>query len=235
MNKGVERMFPKRKIKKIMKKGILNIVYKVTNQETKEIYIGITTNSILVRKSDQILKSKSDKKTKFYSAIATFGADNFKWEQIDTANSIEELAKKERDYIRAYNSKEKGLNSDIGGGIKKPIYQYNLEGKLVNTYDSLKSAGESIKTSKKQLSKVCLSVNKKLGDYYWTYDYVEKFKPTKDLRKKKVYQYSMEGELLKEYESVSLASKETKINKSSISKVCRNERKSSGGYKWEYA
>ncbi|WP_394345717.1 hypothetical protein [Gelidibacter gilvus] len=37
-----------------------------------------------------------------------------------------------------------------------------------------------------------------------------------------------------EYESVAEASRQTGISKSCISKVCRGERKQSGGYIWKY-
>ena len=44
----------------------------------------------------------------------------------------------------------------------------------------------------------------------------------------------MEDKLIAEYKSVIEASKITGINKSSIAKVCRLERKQAGGFKWEY-
>ena len=48
------------------------------------------------------------------------------------------------------------------------------------------------------------------------------------------HQLTMEGEFVSEYESVSEASKQTGYNKASIAKVCRSERKSSGGYCWKF-
>ena len=56
----------------------------------------------------------------------------------------------------------------------------------------------------------------------------------KDNRKKVVQQFSLEGEFIKEFKSVSEASKETRCNKTGIAKVCRGERKLSGGYYWSY-
>lgn len=212
-----------------------NIIYKVTNKETEEIYVGITTKSLEDRKKDHLKKSNKGKSYAFQNVIATYGEDAFKWEQIDTAVTIDELAKKEKEYILEYNSKEEGYNSDSGGGIQKTVYQYDiLTGSLINKYSNLTNAGAVVGLNKQDLSKVCLSVNKVSKGFYWTYDYVEKFIPLKDKRKKKVYQYNIQGEFIDEFESVSEASKKTGLNKSSIAKVCRGERNSCGGYFWKF-
>ena len=212
-----------------------NIVYKVINIETEEVYVGITSKSLEERRKDHLKKSKKGKSYAFQNAIATYGADAFKWEQIDTAITIDELAKKEKEYILEYNSKEEGYNSDCGGGIQKTVYQYDiLTGELVDKYSNLTIAGSVIGLNKKELSSVCLSVNKICKGFYWTYDYVDKFIPSKDNRKKKVCQYNLQGEFVNEFESVSEASRQTSCNKTSIAKVCRGERKTCGDYIWSY-
>tara|TARA_R110001592_G_C13188743_1_gene752049 strand:+ start:3634 stop:4281 length:648 start_codon:yes stop_codon:yes gene_type:complete len=211
------------------------VVYKVTNKETEEVYIGITTKSIEDRKKDHLKKSKNGKSYAFQNAIATYGAEAFKWEQIDTAVTTNELAQKEKEYILEYNSKEQGYNLDGGGGIQKTVYQYDIiTGNLVDKYSNLTNAGAVVGLNKQDLSSVCLSVNKASKGFYWTYDFVDKFIPFEDGRKKKVHQYNIQGEFLKEFNSVSEASKKTNCNKSSIAKVCRKERKLCGGYSWFY-
>jgi group I intron endonuclease len=211
------------------------VVYKVTNKESSKVYVGITTKSLEDRKKDHLKKSKNGKSYAFQNAIATYGEDAFKWEQIDTAVTIDELAKKEKEYILEYNSKEEGYNSDSGGGIQKTVYQYDfITGKLVDKYTNLTNAGSVIGSNKQDLSSVCLSVNKVCKGFYWTYDYVDKFIPIKDNRRKKVIQSNMQGEYIDEFVSVSEGAKLTGYNKSSIAKVCRGERKSCGGYLWKY-
>jgi len=209
------------------------LVYKITNKETDKVYIGLTRKSIESRKNDHIEKSRSTINSKLYVAIATFGADAFKWEQIDTASSINELASKEKEYILKYNSKEEGLNGDCGGGVKKTVHQYDSEGNHINSYSCLDEAGKTVSAKKQQISKACLG-NKKSKGFYWSYEYVEKFTPVKDARKKKVFQLTLDGEFINEFDSVSIASKHTGFNKSSIAKVCRGERKSADGFIWIY-
>ena len=49
-------------------------------------------------------------------------------------------------------------------------------------------------------------------------------------RKKPVYQYDLEGTMIKMFESATQASRETGISQTNISRVCRGERKSAGGF-----
>ena len=211
----------------------MKIVYKVTNQETGKSYIGVTTRSIEERKADHIQKANKGTRGHFQEAIATYGADAFKWEQIDSANSTNELAEKERQYILQYNSKEQGYNSDSGGGFKKIIYQFNEAGVLINSFSSLKEIETTLNYDKRRVSNACTTATLWKGSY-WSYSQNNTFKPTVDSRKKKVFQYSLNGEILAHYNSVAEASRITGLSKTCISRCCRGERRSSSGFLWKY-
>lgn len=220
---------------KVKKEGDSLIIYKAENINTGQVYVGATTNSIEQRRLDHIERALRGELNKFHEGICTYGVNAFSWEQIDTASTIDELAQKEKEYVFKYNSKDKGYNSDVGGGFKKTVYQYNLlDGSLVNRYDSLSEAAESIDSTKQHISRACLGVNNIFGGYYWNYVYKEPFVSNSDLRKKSVLQFSLEGDLLERYQSVSEASKQSGVSKTCIARVCRGEREQSGGYIWEY-
>lgn len=213
----------------------IGIVYSVKNKITGKFYIGATKDSLENRRKDHEQKANSGNVHGFQEAISTYGVDAFSWMEIDTAESIDELAQKEKQYVVKYNSKEKGYNSDEGGGIKKSVYQYNIEdGNLINTFVCLDEAAKVVDGIKQQISRACLSVNKLYGGYYWSYEYKEPFKPEIDCRRKEVLQIDLEGNLKDVYTSVAEASYKTGVNTSSIAKVCRGERKTAGGYVWQY-
>jgi hypothetical protein len=215
--------------------NVNGIIYKVTNQATNEHYIGATTKSIEERQQDHFQKAETNNGYKFQNAISTYGKDAFTWEQIDTASSIDDLAKKEIHYIEKFDSISKGYNSDKGGGFKKTIYKYFLNGTLNSTFENLTDASNSINGSKQDISRACWSVNHTYGGFFWSYDYVECFKPNLDNRKKEVLQYSLNGNLLARYVSASEASRKTGISKTCITRCCRKERQHSRGFLWEYS
>jgi group I intron endonuclease len=210
------------------------IIYKVTHKESCKSYIGSSTKSLETRKKDHLKKSKKGKSYAFQQAIATYGSEAFKWEQIDTAITIDELAQKEKECIIKYDTKENGYNRDSGGGIKKTVYQYSKgDGKLVGRYNSLQSAGNAVSAVKSTIGKACNGNSKTCKSFVWSYSSTY---PTdlKDNRKKVVQQFSLDGTLITEYKSVSEASKLTGRNKTSIAKVCRGERQSCGGFSWKF-
>jgi len=53
-------------------------------------------------------------------------------------------------------------------------------------------------------------------------------------RNKIVMQYDLEGNIIKEYESQNLASRETKIQQGDISACCNGKQKTAGGYVWKF-
>lgn len=211
------------------------MIYRVVNTVNGNKYIGATFDSIEQRKLDHIERAKRGESNKFHDAIATYGSEAFRWEQIDTASSTDELAQKEKHYILEYKSKEHGYNSDAGGGFKKTVYQYNMfGGHLISKFDSLTDAAKTIDASKQDISRACLSVNKCHGGYYWSYKYMEPFIPDLDSRKKEVLQLSLDGHILATYVSASEASRQSGLSKTCITRCCRGERETSGGFIWKY-
>jgi hypothetical protein len=210
-----------------------HLVYKVTNQVTGEAYIGATTKSIEERKADHIQKANKGTGSYFQEAMATYRPEDFVWEQIDTANSVNELAEKEKQYILKYNSKEQGYNSDSGGGFKKIVYQFNEDGVLIASYDGLKEVETTLNYDKRRISTACTNATLWKGSF-WSYSQDSTFNNVADSRKKRVFQYNYNGELVAEFVSVAEASRITGLSKTCISRCCRGEREQSGGFIWKY-
>lgn len=210
-------------------------VYKAVNKITKQVYIGVTTQLLKFRKNDHIQKAKTKKGSYFQKSIETYGEKAFEWEQIDTATNSNELAEKEQKYILKYKSNICGYNSDKGGGIKKNIYQYDMEtGELMSTYFSLSEAAQNLNVDRKTISKACLGEIKYCQGYYWSYQLQDNIETPVDKRKKRVFQFNLKGHYLGSFNSVSKAAKTTGINKSSIAKCCRGEYRYAGEFVWQY-
>ena len=103
----------------------LLIIYKATNLINGKVYIGQTINTLEYRKNQHFREAKSKRRNTvyFHNALNKYGYENFKFEEIDSANTQQELDEKERYWIKYYDSinKNKGYNLDSGGhsgGIK---------------------------------------------------------------------------------------------------------------------
>lgn len=209
------------------------IIYRVVHTETGRSYIGATTKSLKERRMDHIQRAFRGEQGKLQKAILTYGHEAFIWTQIDTANSIDELAQKEKQYILKYNSKVKGFNSDNGGGLKKTVYQFRYnDRKLLKSFKSLDCAANAVNADKRTISKAAIGEINSACGYYWSYSRIPEH--SNDQRFKKVLQLNCHSDKINQFQSVAEASKVTGINKSSIAKVCRGERKMAGGYFWKF-
>ena len=185
-------------------KGIL---YKAEHIENGMVYIGSTTKSVEERKKDHIQKAMEGKGSSFQEALATYGPEAFKWESIDTADSIEELASREKELIKIYDSVELGYNSDSGGGFKKTVYKFDEIYGLIGVYSSLSIAALTVFGRKKSVSNACLGQNKTYKSYYWSYYKDFMIEDADDKRKKQVCQYDLNEKFIAQYESAAAASR----------------------------
>lgn len=91
------------------------IIYKVTNQVNKKVYIGKTKNTLRIRRQQHYYEI-NDLKSSFHNALTKYSPESFIWEMIDAASSLEELDQKEKYWIKYFRSREDGIGYNIGVG-----------------------------------------------------------------------------------------------------------------------
>ena len=108
-------------------------IYKITNIQNNKVYIGQTIRPIeqrFKRHLSDALNNILD--THFARAIRKYGKENFTIEEIDTAQTQEELNQKEQYWIRYYNSVKEGYNetdaiSKCGGNTYQSKTEEEME------------------------------------------------------------------------------------------------------------
>lgn len=111
----------------------------------------------------------------------------------------------------------------------KKIYQWTLKGEFVSVYESGLEAEQKTQINRKAISKALCGDSKSSGGFLWTYS--ETPPVIKD--KQKIYQYDSNNNLIGVYKSCAEAARACGGDASTISKVCRGEKKTSRGFIWK--
>ena len=188
-------------------------IYKFQNKITCQVYIGQSTN-LEERYRKHIRDGNLYNTNKFYKAVEQWGWDNFSYEVIELCDR-NELNDREKFWINYYDSFRHGYNMTKGGSNKYSVD----EKKIYNLYDS----GLNPKEISDELQIGLTTVYKYLSCY-------SKFKKSKN--GKIVYQYNLNGQFVKAWESRAEAERSLKIAENSIEKVLANKRISAGGFLW---
>lgn len=143
------------------------------------------------------------------------------------------------------NTKHAYKNNFISG--KRKIYQLDIDNNIVNKWDTIKEAYETMGLSRTSINQVLSGINKTAGGHYWCYkeNYNKKKKKhTKyDTNKKSIIQLNINSNnIIKIWNSLSEASQylsnknncSIKAIKSNISQCIRGKRNSCQGFKWQY-
>lgn len=117
-----------------------------------------------------------------------------------------------------------------------PVHQYSLDGQYLKTFASVQEARTI--TNIGHIERCCNGNQKQAGGYIWSYikhDIIPAVKNDNPAtRKRKVYQYGLDGFIIKEFKSAYHAEKATGINQTAIRNVCLVRNRTAGGYIWRY-
>lgn len=118
------------------------LIYKITNTVNGKVYIGQTTYPLYHRWSAH--KQNTSHCKYLGAAIVKYGEDKFKIEQIDTAETFDELNEKEVYWIKFYDAqnREKGYNLRSGGDSS--LHSEESKAKMSQTRKGKKQSKELI-------------------------------------------------------------------------------------------
>lgn len=141
------------------------------------------------------------------------------------------------DFYLKFPVNEKLLDGRKKSKQKIKIYQYDLNGKFIKEWESITDAAKALNLNRCHISSVSkLNFKRQAGGFLWSrilINNIQKFEK-KSHRTKKIKQFSLNGKLIKIYESLTEAEKYTGINKFTISHCARGKQKTSGGFIWKY-
>lgn len=201
-------------------------------------YVGQTRTSIMKRRKDAFGTGYAGS-PHFYHAICKYeGLQNFDFEVLEDLDD-ELLDEREKYYIELHNTlAPNGYNLNPGGQGQhnsRAVDQYNDKKEKIATYNSLAEAARKNQCSVECILHVLSGRTATGKGYYWAYEGEEPlFK--KSSHRKRVYQFDLEGNLIKEFESARASDRYNKLPMGS-SADCANKkrrRKRVGQYIFTY-
>ena len=217
-------------------------IYKIENLINGKIYIGQSID-IEDRWKRHLFESRSNRLSErssvIHKAINKYGSENFKFSVVEECKE-KELDDREIYWIEFYNSYYNGYNCTKGGSrnvdhFKKRVYYYDLKGKYLGTFESVKEAANVLKIMPLSISNCCLG--KSNSSHGFQFSYVDGPKGSvlqMDGIAKLVGQFTKSGEFIRTFPSASEAARAMNVSKYSISDCCRGKQKTSAGYIWKY-
>lgn len=213
-------------------------------------YIGVTCRDV----NKRWINGNGYKGQFFYTAIKKYG-----WDNIQHIIVIENLTQKqadimEIDLIKYWDTanKKNGYNIAKGGSnwVKYcPICQFDKKGRYIATYNGVRAASKNTQSNPSAITQVCKNNKKTTNGFIWKYlnDPIFNKYPigTKDLENyigiskdrlysKSIYQYSLDGELIKKWDSAVEVSHSLGFNLSYIHKACKGYKRHAYKYIWKY-
>lgn len=227
------------------------IVYKTTNLINGKVYVGVhRTNPDIFDGYIGCGVSNHDKKKNkkgFPKAVQKYGYENFKRETLfiyeDSKEGMLQAYQKEAeivniDWVKSPNNYNltTGGKFTIYSNLKKEIAQYTIEGKFIRTWESISEAERcldltSIRNNINGASKYC-------GNFQWRLfnGDTSDIEPVQT-KEKTVYQFDLQGNLLKVWKSVSEAANQFsnfESSKTSISNALNLRTRQALGYYWNF-
>lgn len=182
----------------------------------------------------------------FYRAIKKYGWDNIEHLVVSRLLSLDDIEKYEIILISELKSNLPMYGYNIasggytGGGFTRKIAQYDLNGFLLNLYPSMVTAYKNIGVTRSQGSYIHYAAtheNTMSCGFMWRF--FDEEMPPKQIPpyvpyncKTPVLQYSLEGDFIKEWNSI--VSANNYYNVTSIENVCLGKTLTAGGYQWKY-
>lgn len=123
---------------------------------------------------------------------------------------------------------------------KKKVSQYDLNGKLLNTFDSITNAAKLTGSMDSKITICCQGFRISHNNYFWRYEDDDDYEITKKsyippTSKRAVGQYDMiTGQLIEVYESACSAAKSIQGTQSAITRCCNGKNNHHKGFIWKF-
>lgn len=125
-------------------------------------------------------------------------------------------------------------------GRKKKVKQYDLQGNLLNIFNSIQEAAKETNSLDSKITLCCQGFRTSHNNYFWRYEDDDDYQTTEKKYvpptiKKAVGQYDINtGELIAKYESACQAARKINGTQSAITRCCNGKNNHHKGFVWKF-
>lgn len=218
------------------------IVYQTINKINNKIYIGVhkTENPEIF---DGYLgcgayanKPSSYNKTNYHlhNAILKYGPNNFyriTLKVFDTPQEAFELESKlvTKEFIKRSDTYNMTLGGYIPPIVTKTIYQFDIQGNLIKTWESIKSITKFYNCNKDRIA-MCIKDKRSFNNSYWSEQNSISVSEYRISSRDAIFQYNSDGLLLNSFKNISEASQKLDLDAKAITASAFEKHKYSGYY-----
>lgn len=116
----------------------------------------------------------------------------------------------------------------------KEVYQYTKDGIFIKKYPTIISAANDMNVAYQCISNACKDIIHTVGGYQWRFKYEGNNIGKAKTNKIAIYQYDLNDNFIKKYDSISQAGIENNFDDSNIARCCKGKYKTAYGYKWKF-
>lgn len=217
------------------------IVYKTINDVNNYEYIGVhegDDNDYFGNGCYHSKKSSYSNKTPTYfrNAVNKYGHEHFHRHTLKEFDNYQDALDLERWLVdEEYIKRKDTYNTTLGGGLppnlKKPIYQYSLDGKYKAEWPSVKTIIDFYSINKDRV-RMAISERRSLMGYYWSDNKQDLLDITfyRPSARGVIFQYTTTGGLLKIYKSMTEAAKCNSVKRTDIENYSKRHMLLNGFY-----
>ena len=217
-------------IKQTENKGYLYVGLNKNNKKSSEKVHRLVAKSFIDNPGnkpciDHINGNKADNKV-----------TNLRWVTYKE-NMRNPLTKEKMSNIRSNGLSDKIIQSKKDKGIIKKVYQFSLDGKLLNTYESISDANRATNILASSICECCQGKSgySHAGGFIWSYTPQTNPYVNPNLKRyRKIDMYDNNYHYIKTFANIIDASKELGIRKKGITKCCSKKSKTYKGHIFRY-
>lgn len=204
------------------------IVYVTTNKINHKIYIGVHQTETPY-KFDGYLgcgafinmpSSYNKNKTHLHNAILKYGVSAFYRITLKVFDTEEEALELEKQLVtEEFVKRPDTYNCTLGGGmppvLNKIVYQFDLDGNLIRTWNSIKDATSKYEVNKDRIT-MTIKDHRSFDNCYWSFESKINVSEYRLSARGYVFQYNKDGILLNSFDNATIASQKLDIARDAI-------------------